>query len=337
MRNKKLIIILSLAFLLMGLSSCINKKTPVTEDRVKEDIRTAFAVNDLDIKLNAFSLNDVSIDGDVSLAKATITIEKPAAISILDVTVTYTYTNNKWVYDKTQYDFVSAVTKVEPDPQLAKVLITEMAQKKEGLYSVLDPDKELTWVNTVADRNNGTVGFTFQTVYDKLHTQVTGIVEITGTYRYDTGWTFTVEDWTYEESRQFYGQFFITFPDSLPNADSWFTAKEKAIIELDGFLVLTIKKDQAPAFTQTLEGTLVKNKKRIAITPGPILEPDAAGQPLTTAAFKITFNEAEDGYVLLRKIEVANETGAVPSVWTGIDGDGNPFSGLYQTDFGISD
>jgi len=335
MKNKKLIIMI-MAIYLMGLSSCSNQITPVTEDKVKEDIRTAFGVNDNDIKLNDLSLESVTVDGDVSTAKATITIEKPTAISILDVTVSYTVSKNKWVYDKLQYDFVSAITKQEPDPQLAKVIITEMEQKKEGLYSFFDPDKYMTVIDTVADRNNGNVIFTFQADYEKLHTQVTGTVQVKGTYRYDTGWTFAVEDWTYVEMRQYYGQFFMTFPDVLPNPDSWFSAKEKAIVELYGDITLTIKKDQDPAFTHTLEGTLVKSKVRIAVIPSPILESESAGQALTTAAFKITFNEAEDGYVLLRKIEVDNETGATPSVWTGIDGDGNPFEALYQTDFGVS-
>ena len=329
--------------LLMGLASCNKQIKPVTEEVIREDLETAFAVDGSLIKINKLVVHAVTINGDQSTATITMELEDSQAISTLDVELHYTLSKNAWVYDSRSYDFVSAYTKTEPVIQKVREFVLAVQQGKQAYFSFFDASKlvvdyENDMTQMTPDRDNATVVITFESMYHLLHTQVTATMDIKGSYEYGKGWTFTIDDWTYVERTQFYHQIFITFPSPLPQSDQWFSAGEKATIELDGEQVLTVNETQGMVFTNTLHSDMIINDIRIPSVVTSEYPENGEGLSLKSTALKIAFNDTANGYVFLWLDADHKQVEAVgPSYWKGLDGDGNPFTAEGWTYFGVAD
>lgn len=327
----------------MGLASCSKQIKPVTEEVIRGDLETAFAVDGSLIKINKLVVHTVTINGDQSTASVTIELEDSQAISTLDVELHYTLSKNTWVYDSRSYEFVSAYTKTEPVIQKVREFVLGVQQGKQAYFSFFDASKlvvenENSMTQMTPDRDNASVVFTFESRYHLLKTQVTATMEITGSYEYGKGWTFTIDDWTYVESTQFYHQIFITFPSPLPQPDQWFSAGEKAKIELYGDQVLTINEPQGIVFTNTIHANMFINDILIPSVVTSEYPENAEGLRLKSTAIKVAFSDTANGYVYLWLDEDHKQVEAIsPSYWKGLDGDGNPFTAEGWTDFGVTD
>jgi hypothetical protein len=219
-------------------------------------------------------------------------------------------------------------------------VVIDASNNGHGFYSVFNQSQfkieyDMALVDTKADREHGSVLFTFESNYTMVNSEANGTTLVRGTYHFGQGWLFTLEDWSYVERTDYWGQFFITFPTKFAREDHWFKVGEKAVVDIDGSMILTIKKDQAPVFTNNLQGGLTKDKVRIESVITPDLNAEATGLSLVSYAFKLQFDDAQNGYVMIWLNDNLGHGGeASPPYWTGIDGDGNIFEAYYQQNFG---
>jgi hypothetical protein len=329
MSSKKLIIIV-MAVLVTGLSSCA-KKGPnlISNEAIRQEIVTQFKVDDATVKLNELTTESNKIKDLHSTVKVKVVLENDEAISTLDVMLYYTYSNNKWAFVSKTTTPLSAILKSQPD--IAEVTDAMKALVNDGSYlnvvntGSFHEDSDMVNTSIQPANQSGWILYTFESTYSILDTTAVGTTIIKARYVYDKGWEYTTDSWSYIEKTKLDGDYIYTFGVKTGTEDSWFSSNQILQIQLEGTMTLTVKSDGTTAYDNDITGTMTSES--ITKTLSAAHSEDSGLLEPSSTLIKLIFGTESDAFLTLLFDDGTDHGGdASPAQWYGVDAHDQYFS-----------
>ena len=244
--------------------------------------------------------------------KTTLILETQDALSTLKVDLSFVYSDSQWVYKLKSVEFVSAITKNDGDPTIARSTLLKSLHNPCD-YFIFKSVTCLVQTKIQADRNKGEALYFFESTSRMLDTENIISQSIKAHYVYPNGWQYdTIEgDWNSIQTTDVSGDYELDTMAGLIGT-----------MRLDGKMVMMTKSDETVTFSNTISGTLIKDGKSYSISAEPCFDENYTEGEKKSYYIRLNFGSGSNEYVLLLVEDGLGHGGeASDPYWYGIVGD----------------